>query len=348
MSYYGTQYGCSPKYLSEYISDNMPEWQIVWAFTEPEKRNVNGVMKVRYMSIPYFWHLMTSKVFVTNYRTTSEYHKRKGQVYIQTWHSSLRLKKIEGDTVDSLPPHYVEMAKVDSQKIDYLVSGCDFSTDIFKRAFWYDGKILKTGVPRCDIFFKDNKEIRTKVLQKLNLPVETKVLLYAPTFRKDEGLQYYNLDYSRLQQSLLSRFGGEWKIMVRLHPHLQNVSGQLLCKEPSVIDVTAYDDIQELLLASDALVSDYSSLIFDYAFMGKPCFLYTPDIKDYTKNDRDLYFNIGQLPFENAEDNDALYDAVLKFDNGIYKEKLERFKEYVGNYENGHSSEKLAEIINSL
>ncbi len=93
--------------------------------------------------------------------------KRKNQYYIQTWHSSLRLKQIEKDAETALPPHYIEMAKRDSQKCDLLLSGCRYSTEIFKRAFWYKGEIFEAGIPRNDVLMKNNEHKRKEILDKL-------------------------------------------------------------------------------------------------------------------------------------------------------------------------------------
>ena len=113
-SYYGEQYSGSPKYISRYLQDHTST-DLVWAFTEPEKHTEYTGRKIKYGSPAYYYHLATSRVIVTNYRMTEDFDKREGQTYIQTWHSSLRLKMIENDAVDTLPPHYVEMAGKDSK-----------------------------------------------------------------------------------------------------------------------------------------------------------------------------------------------------------------------------------------
>src|SRR5690625_1884054 len=141
-SYYGAQYGCNPKYISEYLVEHSQPntFDIVWAFQDPSsKKMINyTIRKVRMMSLKYFYELCTAKVIITNFRTTDFFVKRKKQYYIQTWHSSLRLKKIEKDVGDVLPASYIELAKKDSEKCDLLLSGCQFSTNIFKNSFWYD------------------------------------------------------------------------------------------------------------------------------------------------------------------------------------------------------------------
>lgn len=348
MSYYGNQYGCSPKYLSEYITQNQKDWKVVWAFTKPEKYNLPSIRKVKYLSLRYFYELCTSQVIVTNYRMTPLFKKRESQIYIQTWHSSLRLKMIEKDAEATLPSHYIEMAKNDSKNIDWLLSGCEYSTSIFKRCFWYEGQILPTGTPRNDLLFKNDLSLRQDIFNKLQIPTTTKVLLYAPTFRKGDNLEYYNIQYSQLIQSLKKYKEGEWLILVRLHPHLRNFSQVLLKGEPNVLDVTDYDDIQELLYVANMVISDYSSLIFDFAMTLRPCLLYVPDLEEYTSKDRALYFNIQELPFPICLDNEKLFEQIENLDIDKYQDQVNTFLKGIGSYETGHACENICKHLNTL
>lgn len=348
MSYYGSQYGCSPKYLSEYITQHHKDWKVVWAFTEPQKHSIPGILKVRYLSFRYFYELCTSQVIITNYRMTSLFHKRKGQTYIQTWHSSLRLKMIEKDAESSLPPHYVEMAKKDSLQIDYLLSGCAYSTSIFQRCFWYDGPILPTGTPRNDVLFHPNVSLKQKIKERLQIPEQTKVVLYAPTFRKGNSMECYNLNYTQLIHSLQKQQNTDWVVLVRLHPHLRNLSQSLLKDEKQVLDVTDYDDIQELLCIADMVISDYSSLIFDFAMTARPCFLYVPDLEAYTSKDRSLYFNIRELPFPISLTNEELCHQIERFQINSYQKQVTSFLDTIGSYENGQACEKVFNYLSSL
>lgn len=348
-SYYGSQYGCNPKYISEYLLTYHPDkFDIVWAFDDPDNKISNEKYRtVKIMSWRYFYEMCTSKIVITNYRTTDLFKKRKEQYYIQTWHSSLRLKQIEQDTEDMLPESYVEMAKKDSEKCDLLLSGCELSTTIFERVFWYNGEIFKKGTPRNDLFFNEQKNKRQKILNELGLSSQMKVALYAPTFRKDNSLDVYNIDYQRLIGSLTRRFGGEWVVLVKLHPHLVAESNQLTYGE-KVINVSTYDDIQELLYVADVLLSDYSSLIFDYALTGRPCFLYVPDLANYEASDRELYFNVKDLPFINADSNDTLMKAIEQFNEKDYHINLALFLDTIGSYEEGRANEHLFNRINTI
>ncbi|MDR7073366.1 CDP-glycerol glycerophosphotransferase family protein [Fictibacillus barbaricus] len=349
-SYYGSQFGGSPKYITEFILGNYPsdKYDLVWAFNKPEsKQNIIGVRKVRTMSLKYFYEICTSKIIITNFRTTDLFVKRKNQYYIQTWHSSLRLKQIEKDAEDALPPYYVKMAKKDSLKCDLLLSGSRFSTEIFKRSFWYDGEIFEHGIPRNDLLFQKNEQKSVEIKKRLNIQQDSKILLYAPTFRKNNRLDVYDLDFSQIEQKLSNKFGGEWLVLVKLHPHLVSQSSQLTFGE-NVVDVTSYDDVQELLLISDVLISDYSSLIFDFSITQRPCFLYVPDLLEYTNNDRDLYFDLMELPFVSATSNHDLLEKIESFQYKSYEEDLRRFLSEVGSFEDGRASEYLMQHIQNI
>jgi CDP-glycerol glycerophosphotransferase len=349
-SYYGAQYGCNPKYITEYILENTPkgQYELVWAFNELEsKKHLTDIHKVKTMSIKYFYQLCTSKVIITNFRTTDFFVKRKSQYYIQTWHSSLRLKQIEKDAEASLPPQYLKMAQKDSSKLDLLLSGCRYSSEIFRRAFWYDGEIFEHGIPRVDSLIKSNEEKSGLIKNKLGIPKHFKILLYAPTFRNNHSLESYNLDFENLIHALKERYGGEWKILIRLHPHLMNESSKLKFSE-SIKDVTNYDDLLEILQISDVLVSDYSSLIFDYCITNRPCFLFTPDLNEYIANERKLYFDIEKLPFEKALSTSDLINKIKEFDERKYKYKMSLFLKEIQTYECGNASEYLLKKINKV
>ncbi|MCK1993413.1 glycerophosphotransferase [Peribacillus muralis] len=349
-SYYGSQYGCNPKYITEYILKHYPKdyFDLVWAFNDLEsKTNIKNIRKVKNMSFKYFYELCTSKVVITNYRTNEFFIKRKNQYYIQTWHSSLRLKQIEKDAEEHLPSQYIQMAKKDSLKCDLLLAGCHDSTEILERSFWYNGEIFKKGIPRNDFLFHFDPKQRQGILTKLGIPEGTKVILYAPTFRKGNSTEMYNLDYSSTLKTLKQKFSGNWVFLVRLHPHLLCDKNNLI-KGEHVMDVTAYDDIQELLSISDILISDYSSMIFDFSITKRPCFLYVPDLLEYTNTDRKLYYEISDLPFISAINNTDLNNKILHFNAGIYQNDLSSFLERIETYENGKASESLLNHIEKI
>lgn len=347
MSYYGANYGCNPKYISQKLVEDGAA-KVVWAFNKPERyANIPGIKAVRYLSAGYLYTLATARVIVTNYRMTADFSKRPGQTYIQTWHSSLRLKAIENDALASLKPGYVEMARRDSAQIDILISGCRRSTEIFRRAFWYDGEIMECGTPRNDALAAGGSpSVREKVMATLGVDPAMKYVLYAPTFRESKTTDVYNIDFAALTAALATRFGGRWGVLLRLHPHMAGRSAEL-CRVPGVTiaDATAYDDIQELLASADALVTDYSSLMFDYLFTGRPVWLYASDVAEYTARERNLYFELPELPFPLVSDNAALQQAVLGFDAADYARRRATFEGTIGSFEHGTAAAAIAARI---
>ena len=351
ISYYGEQYGCNPKYLSEYIIENKLDWDVVWALNN--NKQYKDIFKfAKYLSLRYFFYLATSKVIVSNYRMPLDFNKRSGQIYVQTWHSSLRLKKIEADAADTIPPHYIKMAKHDSEQIDLLLSGCRKSTNIFRSCFWYNGEILASGTPRCDCLVKTNKNKRESLRASLNIDNDDFVVLYAPTFRKDNSIDCYNVDFVSVCDALSKRFNKKVKILLRLHPHLKDYSNAVLTSAKAIMtDVTRYDDIQELLMVSDLLISDYSGLIFDFMLTNRPCVLYTPDLENYISSDRELYFNINELPFPICRNNNELIAEIKRLKLNEFASKYAIFNEFVGSYEDGNACKrvinKLEELVNN-
>lgn len=345
-SYYGEQYSGSPKYISRYLQGHTDK-DIVWAFTEPEKHMEYTGRKIKYGSPAYYYHLATSRVIVTNYRMTEDFDKREGQTYIQTWHSSLRLKMIENDAVDTLPPHYVEMAGKDSKQIDYLLAGSEKSKEIFERSFWYDGAILKSGTPQCDILLDQTDKYIRKVHQYYHIPEDAHIMLYAPTFRKNHDTSVYDLDCERINEALQTRFGGEWYTLIRLHPHLLNQIGNMRYSD-HILQATDYDDVQELLCAADVLISDYSAIMFDYSITKRPCFLYYPDLEEYTSKDRNLYFDIGALPFIGAHTQEELLQSIADFSPEGYTDSVDAFLKQIGSYDDGYAAERVTQLIEEV
>lgn len=344
ISHLGKGYGCNPKYICEYLRNyHSGEFKLHWVYdpTCSSKDDIpQGVLPVNMYSLRFIYDILTCGFLISNTRLPLwfNFKNRKGQCYIQTWHSSLRLKMIEGDA--NLGEDYEKVAQSDASKTSIMVSGCKFSSDIYKRAFWYSGPILEVGTPRIDFLLNQNESDKFAILDKAGLDSEIHYVLYAPTFRKGGVLDAYNIDYKSLVNALVERFGGKWKILCRLHPNLiGKVSFNNVDKE--CIDVTNYNDIQELLIISDILITDFSSCMFDVAFMRKPCLLYASDYLQYIKNERNIYFDIQTLPFSLTTSNDELVTAVNTFDMNLYANKVENFLSAIGTYETGKACEKI-------
>lgn len=337
ISYYGSMYGCNPKYIYKELM-NDKDVETIWVYNSTHK-DLNNSLVCSPGSFLYYYYLATSKVIVSNFRMESTFNKRREQYYVQTWHSSLRLKKIEKDAEKSLSEKYLTMAKNDSKQIDLLLSGSSDSENIFKKSFWYQGEIDRCGTPRNDIFFQENNHLKAEIKSTLKLDKDVKILLYAPTFRKNNSLESYNLDYKKLKKVLEENFNSKWVVAIRLHPHLLNLSSSF--SGDGIINVTEYPDIQELLFVSDMLITDYSALMFDYLNANKPCFLYVNDLEDYNNNERDFYYELNELPFPVAKNQEILHESIIKFDVDNYIKDIKLFCNKIGHYEEGKASKEV-------
>ena len=343
------QYSCNPRYLTEHLLENNTEFEIFWVF----RGNVDtsGVDKrikcVRYKSLQYYILVNTAEFFITNARTDPYriyWHKRKGQKYVMLWHGGVALKRIEKDAEAQLSYSYLKKAKIDSKVCDLMVSGCRFQTSLLKEKFWYDGEILERGIPRNDVFFDKARhpEMKERICRKYGISPDSRIVLYAPTFRRNKSIEPYRIDWSRVVPELRKIYDTEKiSILLRLHPNLiGKADASSLINDESVIDVTRYHDMQELLCVSDLLITDYSSSMFDITMLKKPCMLYATDIEKYN---RGYYFDFAELPFPLARNEEELIGNIRTFDSAAYDESVESFFEkHIGLCEDGNASKAIA------
>lgn len=340
----GKGFGDNPKYIANELikKENI---DIVWIVKEFSQNSFpNKIRQVKKYTLRYFYELATAKVWVSNNRLEKFIIKRKNQVYIQTWHGGLGLKKVEKDAEDKLSKKYIKLAKKDSKMIDYAISNSTYRTNIYKNSFWYDGKILEIGCPRNDIFFdnKKQKKIRESVFKKYNIDFNKKIILYAPTFRSDKDFDYETFNFSKLLNNL-NKKNENYVLMIKLHP---NVDKSIRTSE-NIINVSKYPDVDELLLVSDIVISDYSSVFFDFLFMHKPVYLYAPDYDEYVK-ERGFNFDYKKLPFSISYNSNELINKILVNDYKNYADKLDKFLKDVNIIDDGHASQKVANLIDEI
>lgn len=346
MNFVGKGYGDSGKYIVEYVKKNNINLDIVWVLNSDIYDTAilpEGVRKVKYKSLEFYEELYNAKVHIDNCRKAYIWKKRKGQLYIATTHSMLALKKVEADVEEKLTWFYIHMAKKDSKDADYMVSASEFKSKCMQTSYWYNGKILKTGLPRTDILINFDENIKDKVYNYFKIPKDKKMLIYAPTYRHDGNLDCYKLEFDNILQSLSQKFDGEWVILVRLHSNISGKSDFIKYNE-SILNATHYEDLQEIMMASEIMITDYSSCMFEFSLMKKPVFLFATDVEDY-KKDRDFYIKLEELPYKISENNLQLINNIKDYESKEYLEKLENFENKIGLYPLGNSSKTIVDII---
>lgn len=353
-NYMGKGFGCNPKYIAEEILNRGLNYDLVWLAKKDSDMTdtPNKIRIVDYSSKQALKELITAKVWVDNYHKISMIkkglRKRDNQTYIQTWHGSLGIKKIE-KTVDCLTENkdWEQNAIINSQMTDYWISNSKFETDVYRTSFWDVKDIKELGHPRNDVFFRNSEEAVNKVKAYCSIPQDTNILLYAPSFREDEGIGYYQLTYQKVLDALETKTGKKWVALSRLHPRVAKFSKILLENEPNVVDVSDYPDIQELLISADIMITDYSSCIFDFMLAGKPAFIYATDIEQYN-TERGFYYPLETTPFPIAQNNDELIENIHNFKIEEYKNKLELFLKDKGCIEDGNAAKRVVDLIERI
>ena len=347
------------KYITEELIKIRPDLDIVWMVDNKDCDVPDGV---RISDIrdewSYRYELETAHVWVAaTALRTPDIKKRDGQYYVQTKHwGSVTLKRfyLDAETLYDISDN-ISWWKKDFQKIDYIITGSDFDTESCRKGFDFSGTVLQTGSARTDAMF-NTRHWRESIRRSFGVDQDTRLLLYAPTYRyaKEKGrlvekqiIRGLDLDFARIRQAAEKRFGGNWLIMLRLHPGvIDNCPGYELPE--GVLDASLYPDGEELCAACYAMISDYSSIMFEPAIAGIPVFLFAPDREEYIDTEYDLLIKYDELPFDIASDNAELAANICGFDEEEYDGKLRAFFKQYGVHEDGHASERAAKAISDL
>lgn len=354
----GGGYGCSPKYVAEEILKRNREgrtaYKIVWLVNDIKKAFPAEIEKVEDTLWNRAYHLSTAGTWIGNSRTFYGTRKRKGQRYIQTWHATICIKPIGKYRGDLFPRMAHIVSEQDSKLIDQVLSGSTWCDHMYRDGLLYEGEIVKTGTPRCDVLFDQREERYRQMRSEYGLPEDIRILLYAPTFRggsqnKDRTVnaEEATVDFTGTVRALEERFGGTWCVFLRLHPQLSAKKEKLRTGQTSerLIDVSERPDMNEIIAASDAFLTDYSSAIFEANLIGIPGFIYADDLQEYIAERGDLFFDMYELPFPVALNNEELLGNIRGFDEERYKRSTEAFLKKVGMAEDGRASERVVDLI---
>lgn len=297
--------------------------------------------------------LETANIVVSSVILPPYYIKRSKQAYIQIKHwGSVTLKKffLDVEYFKSMQ-ETIQGWKQEGEKIDYIITGSDFDANTCKSGFGFDGKCMMFGSCRSDAMFKPGRNYE-RIKHYTKTKERVRFLLYAPTYRwmNNKGferkVQEYIPDLTKCKEAV-KRWGGEWVILLRLHPSISDKVSALNISS-DVIDVSSYEDGQGLVAACDAMITDYSSIMFEMAYVNKPVFLFAPDYEEYVKNDYEFLIDYKTLPFPISNNTEELEDAIKNFDREKYEKGVTEFLDKYGVHEDGHASKRTADFIISL
>lgn len=358
-AYMGRQYSCSPKAIYEEMLGNKKykDYKFVWFFKDVDK--YKRVIKdkrtkiVKYGSIDYYKYYSKAKYWVTNSRIRDNIIRKRNQVYIQCWHGT-PLKKLGydicvtgGNAMNSLKD-IRRKYKTDSKRYSYFLSPSSFCSRVFKSAFDIKNEdiIKELGYPRNDFLYKYTNKDVVRVKNKLGIPKNKKVILYAPTWRDNQheaGVGYtydLNIDFDKMKEELSS----EYVILFRTHYFVANKI-DLSKYNGFVYNVSDYDDINDLYIVSDLLITDYSSVFFDYANLKRPMIFYMYDYEEYKGKLRDFYIDFSELPGAIVKTEEDLLDEIKKSKSFKYDDKYKEFNDKYTYLEDGRASERVIKSI---
>ena len=336
--FHGRMYNESPKYICEALHEIYPDAKFVFRLN---KHGMNQpdippyVIKVPQMSLKMLYHMSTARVIVKNTNFKPYMKKFPDQFYVQTWHGDRGVKRI---ALDAFPdqPH----RSPDNKYMDLGLSASDFGRDIyFRRSLRFDGEMLEAGTPKNDILVNPPEGLAEKVRAKLGIAADEKVLIYAPTFRDATtgSHQKANFSLKRLREALESAHGCKWKILVRGHMLNSGVKGD------EGQDVSLYPDVSELLLACDMLITDYSSIAYDFVLLDRPIIHFHADREDYMANSRLFVYDPEEMPFEIAHNEEELLKMAVNPADPA--ENCRAIREFYGTHESGCASMEAAKRI---
>lgn len=353
-SFMGRNCSGQPKYIYKYLQENYGnKYKYIWVV---DRKGVKipgkGYTTCKRFGLRYYYYMNRSKYWVNNMRQPLSIPRRPETIMLSTWHGTpLKRLVFDMDDVHSANPRYKDIVYRQTREWDYLLSDNPFSTEKFQSCFLFEKeKILEYGYPANDPMYAPDREERAlKIKKKLGIPEDKKVILYAPTWRDDQFYdkgQYgfdLDLDVNRLQKE----FGDEYVLLLRLHYFI--VDQLDLSKYGDfTVDGSSYDDITDLYLISDILITDYSSVFFDYANLKRPVLYYTYDLEKYRDVLRGFYLDMEKdLPGPLLLTNDEVVDAIKNID-AIQEKYKDRYEEFYNRFccvDDGHAAQRVVEKV---
>ncbi|MQY15620.1 hypothetical protein SRB5_58060 [Streptomyces sp. RB5] len=347
LSYNGKQYSDSPRAMHEELLRRGSPLKHLWAVRDDQVVLPDTAEPIRMWGTEWYEALATSRYIVTNAHLPEWVERRPGQVIVQTWHGTM-LKKI-GHDIETLhfDKQYQYRLALEANNWSLLVSSNRFSTPILKRAFSFDGEILEAGYPRNDYLYAgDLAERVAAIKERIGLPEGKKVVLYAPTWRDDQSHKagQYRFDLRLDLREAREKLGEDHVLLIR--PHSNVVDAVPGAGDGFVWDMKSYPDIADLYMISDIMITDYSSVMFDYAHLRRPMLFFTYDLEHYRDTLRGFYFDFEKdSPGPLLRTSEEVVDAVRNIDavSGEFRERFERFHHNFCDLDDGHAAERVVD-----
>jgi CDP-glycerol glycerophosphotransferase len=347
-SFGGQAYSDSPRAVHEELVRRDAPFEHLWVVRDAAYRVPATAVGVRELSKEYYAAYARARYVVANDYWPRWPSRRSEQTWLQTWHGA-PLKR-HGHDLEDRPKAVREYRRALGQgdgSWQYVVSPGAFATPILERAFPFRGEVIETGLPRSDRLFRSDRDrIAGEVKRRLGLPGGKRVILYAPTYRDHLRVRGgYALGPLLDLEALRSALGQDYVVLMRKH---RLMVGTLRAETDGIVDVTAFPDLTELLLAVDVLVTDYSSAIFDFAATGRPIVFFVPDLETYRDEIRGFSIDFEQdAPGPLLRTTEDVVEAVRRPEElrAAYRERYDAFTATYLSLVDGRASGRVVERV---
>lgn len=342
---YNGLYTDSGREISEQMHSLFPEYELVWLLKDKiDNYNIiPSYVKREFVKndLTFYKQLAKSFCVIFNECFTPNMYKRKNQFFIQTWHGDRAFKKILYENDSS------QNRSIDDKLVDICLAGSNKGNKMYNTAFHYTGKVLQNGMPRNDKLINGNID-SSVIKKKLNLPIDSKVLLYAPTFRDNlNNKQNVLVDLSRTLKVLQQKYpDNSWVCLIRAHFVSEGFNFE--DKTGKFIDVSDYPDMTDLLCITDFLLTDYSSCAGDFVITKKPVILTVFDSEEYQQNCRSFRYPLEDTGFILAHNQTELENIITSLSEDKIKSHYDKIMNFYGITESGHSAEIVCKEIHSF
>ena len=351
-SFRGASYSDTPKYIYEYLAKNYPgEYKFVWVLNDKSYTLPYEGQIVKRFSRKYAYYMGIAKYFVFNTRQPLWFRKREEQIFLETWHGTpLKRLAFDQEEVTAASPSYKIQFYRQKQEWDFLIAANKFSSDVFRSCFMYDGPMLETGYPRNDLLKDpDRDEITIELKKKCGIPLSKRTILYAPTWRDDEyyGNGSYKFQIKLNLEMMKKELGDEYVVILRTHYYIAD-NIDLTGLEDFAYNLSKYDDVTEIYLMSDILITDYSSVFFDYAGLRRPMLFFTYDLDKYRDILRGFYIDMEkELPGPLVYTTEEVINRIKSIDemNKEYASRYDAFYERFCCWEDGHATKRVVDAV---
>ena len=337
VSFGGHAYSDNPRAVCEALLQLRPNAKPIWLFKDTKKTREempSTVKSIRINSWASLYHYATASCWVLNGLMPGFcIKKRKNQFYVQTWHGDRMFKVcLHNSGKHGLP---------DVKVMDVGIIGSDMGEMFFRTAFQYEGELMRVGSPRNDAIMHIDANESKRIREKIGVREGERVAMYAPTMREhlnhtNQRQDLSNLDFQRVLDLLEKKYDCPWRLIMRAHSTVAGLTG--IASDERIIDLSAYEDMRDLLMVTDLYMTDYSSSACDVPLKNCPVVLFQPDIEEYKEKDRALYFEMEDSPFWAASDQAQFEQFLTDMDEQNIIENSRAILDFFGTDESGEAS----------